>query len=107
MLWIYLMYSPPLRSLFLSHSYCSIFDSLVAGCIPVLFSKASLSQYSWHVSEAEMDSISVYIPLYEMVRDGKNFMDVLKVSTMNRPCGMCVQCLMHGVRLLCITRSYF
>lgn len=29
----------------------SIFDSLIAGCIPVLFSRASLSQYSWHITE--------------------------------------------------------
>jgi len=56
----------------------SIFDSLVAGCIPVLFSKASLSQYSWHVTEAEIDAISVYIPLNDMISNNKNFMEVLK-----------------------------
>ncbi len=32
----------------------SIFDALVAGCVPVLFSKASLSQYTWHVSAEEV-----------------------------------------------------
>ena len=56
----------------------SIFDSLVAGCIPVLFSRASISQYMWHVPESQIDSISIYIPLADIVNDGKNFIDVLK-----------------------------
>jgi len=32
----------------------SIFDALVAGCVPVLFSRASLAQYSWHVSGSDV-----------------------------------------------------
>ena len=59
----------------------SIFDSLVAGCIPVLFSRASLSQYMWHVTEAEMDKISVYIPLAGIINDAKNFISILKNIT--------------------------
>ena len=59
----------------------SIFDSLIAGCIPVLFSRASLSQYMWHVSEDEMDKISVYIPLHDIVFENKNFIDILKGLT--------------------------
>ena len=32
----------------------SLFDSLVAGCVPVIFSKASLAQYTWHLTEEEV-----------------------------------------------------
>lgn len=32
----------------------SLFDSLIAGCVPVLFSRASLAQYSWHLSEKDV-----------------------------------------------------
>eukprot|EP00605_Chrysophyceae_sp_TOSAG23-4_P001011 GSChrysophyteH1.ASY1.ANO1.1112.1 assembled CDS len=56
----------------------SIFDSLVAGCIPVLFSRATLSQYMWHVPTDELDKVSVYIPLKEITEDGKDFISVLK-----------------------------
>ena len=33
----------------------SIFDALVTGCIPVIFAKASLNQYRWHLSEKEVN----------------------------------------------------
>lgn len=32
----------------------SIFDSLLAGCIPVIFAKASISQYLWFFSKEEV-----------------------------------------------------
>jgi hypothetical protein len=32
----------------------SLFDSLVSGCIPVLFAKASLRQYLWYFTEKEV-----------------------------------------------------
>ncbi len=32
----------------------SIFDSLASGCVPVLFSRASLAQYSWHLSATQV-----------------------------------------------------
>ena len=32
----------------------SLFDSLVAGCVPVLFAKASLRQYMWFFTEKEV-----------------------------------------------------
>lgn len=56
----------------------SVFDALVAGCIPVLFSRASLSQYSWHVSEKDVDDVSVYIPMKDINENNINFIDVLK-----------------------------
>lgn len=52
----------------------SLFDSLVAGCIPVLFSRASLAQYSWHLSEQDVSSCAiasflevVYCVLYQLL----------------------------------------
>jgi hypothetical protein len=54
----------------------SIFDALVAGCIPVLFSRASLSQYAWHVSPEQMERISVYIPMSAINVDNVNFLSV-------------------------------
>jgi len=56
----------------------SLFDSLVAGCIPVLFSRASLSQYAWHLSESDVDAVSVYIPLKSINSGGANFITILK-----------------------------
>ena len=56
----------------------SIFDALVAGCIPVLFSRASLSQYSWHVPNDKLKDVSVYIPMTEISENNRNFIDILK-----------------------------
>lgn len=56
----------------------SLFDSLVAGCIPVLFSRASLTQYAWHLSEQDVDNVSVYIPLKSINSGDANFITVLK-----------------------------
>lgn len=39
----------------------SIFDSLVAGCVPVLFSKASLSQYSWHFTSRDVSPAILFL----------------------------------------------
>ena len=39
----------------------SLFDSLVAGCVPVLFAKASLRQYLWYFTEEEVSNKSLYI----------------------------------------------
>jgi hypothetical protein len=40
----------------------SVFDSYTLGCIPVIFAKATLSQYFWHLSEEEIEESTVYIP---------------------------------------------
>ena len=61
----------------------SIFDSLVAGCIPVLFSRATISQYIWHLTEEEMDRVSVYIPMKAINEDGANFIHILRNLTSN------------------------
>ena len=55
----------------------SLFDSLLAGCIPVIFIRASLSQYSWFFSKEEVDAVSVYISMKEMFTDKVNFMERL------------------------------
>jgi len=56
----------------------SIFDALVAGCVPVIFSRATISQYSWHVSDKDIEDISVYIPMNDINEGGANFIEVLK-----------------------------
>jgi hypothetical protein len=35
----------------------SLFDSLVAGCVPVLFAKASLGQYLWFFTAEEVRTV--------------------------------------------------
>jgi hypothetical protein len=56
----------------------SLFDSYLAGCIPVIFARMSLSMYGWHISPEELAATSVFIPR-EKILDGRtNFMDVLK-----------------------------
>ena len=40
----------------------SVFDSLVAGCVPVIFARASLAQYGWHLSAAQVRAVAVLIP---------------------------------------------
>lgn len=56
----------------------SLFDSLVGGCIPVLFSKASLETYSWHLSKQDVSDVSVYIPMKQINEEGSNFMEILR-----------------------------
>jgi len=45
----------------------SIFDALVAGCIPVIFSRATLSLYSWHVPVEDLERVSVFMPMEGLV----------------------------------------
>lgn len=56
----------------------AVFDSLVAGCIPVIFDFSTLyNQYPWYMSEQMALDISVYIPGQKFV-DGKyRLMDIL------------------------------
>jgi hypothetical protein len=37
----------------------SLFDSLVAGCVPVLFAKASLRQYLFFFTEEEVSDVDL------------------------------------------------
>ena len=56
----------------------AVFDSILSGCIPVIFEKATLyNQYPWHIGESAALDISVSIP-GGLVRSGKlDFMSVL------------------------------
>lgn len=49
----------------------SLFDSLVSGCVPVLFAKASLRQYLWFFNESEVsdgdDRFSLFLMRNEYV----------------------------------------
>lgn len=56
----------------------AVFDSIVSGCIPVIFEKATLyNQYPWHLGEQLALDISVSVP-GALVRSGKlDFMSVL------------------------------
>ena len=56
----------------------SLFDALVAGCVPVIFSRASLTQYKWFLSRKDVDEVAVYIPMKTINNDGGNFIAILK-----------------------------
>lgn len=57
----------------------AVFDSLVAGCIPVIFDHATIyNQYHWHMNEQIALDISVYIPGAAIVSGELNLVDVLK-----------------------------
>lgn len=50
----------------------SVFDSILAGCIPVFFNQGSAyKQYIWHIPEINTE-YSVYIPVKELRTGGKN-----------------------------------
>ncbi|CAH8383148.1 unnamed protein product [Eruca vesicaria subsp. sativa] len=50
----------------------SIFDSILAGCIPVFFNQGSAhNQYLWHI-QINSSEYSVYIPFKELRHGGKN-----------------------------------
>ncbi|CAH2059845.1 unnamed protein product [Thlaspi arvense] len=50
----------------------SVFDSILAGCIPVFFNQESAyKQYVWHIPKNESE-YSVYIPVKELRTGGKN-----------------------------------
>ncbi|OWM88393.1 probable xyloglucan galactosyltransferase GT19 [Punica granatum] len=56
----------------------STFDSILAGCIPVVFEDQSAkSQYSWHLPEEDFGEFSVFIPKEDVVYKGLKIMDVL------------------------------
>lgn len=57
----------------------AVFDSIVSGCIPVIFELNTLyNQYPWHIGERAALDISVYIP-GGAVRSGKiDFMTILQ-----------------------------
>ena len=74
----------------------AIFDSLLAGCIPVIFYRESMTQYFWHIKEkevrhqelstlclfsllvAQVEDVAVYIKLSTVSGENKNFISILK-----------------------------
>ena len=56
----------------------SLFDALVSGCVPVIFAKASLSQYFWFLTKDEIASVSVYISVGNVLKQKKNYLEILE-----------------------------
>ncbi|KAM7257906.1 hypothetical protein ACFE04_013647 [Oxalis oulophora] len=56
----------------------SIFDAILAGCIPVFFEdRSAKSQYGWHLPEDEYGEFSVFIQKEEVVFKRLHIVDVL------------------------------
>ncbi|KAL2621438.1 hypothetical protein R1flu_001643 [Riccia fluitans] len=56
----------------------SVFDSLIGGCIPVLFDPyTAYYQYPWHLPE-DPKSFSVYIPTRNVMQGEANIIEILK-----------------------------
>ncbi|KAL3680563.1 hypothetical protein R1sor_023519 [Riccia sorocarpa] len=56
----------------------SVFDSLIGGCIPVLFDPyTAYYQYPWHLPE-DPKSFSVYIPTRDVMEGKANIIEILK-----------------------------
>ncbi|KAM5572830.1 putative xyloglucan galactosyltransferase GT19 [Rosa sericea] len=57
----------------------SMFDSILAGCIPVFFEELSArAQYGWHLPEDQYPEFSVYIPKEDVVFKDTRILDVLR-----------------------------
>ncbi len=56
----------------------SVFDSLLTGCIPVIFARATMTQYKWYFSDQDIDNVAVYIPRQEVIDKGTNVIEILK-----------------------------
>lgn len=56
----------------------SLFDALTSGCVPVIFAKASLSQYFWHLTRDDIESISVFLSVREVSSKKFNFLKILE-----------------------------
>lgn len=56
----------------------SIFDALLGGCVPIIFARASLSQYYWFLSKQDAEDIALYIPIKNITEQGQNFMHIIK-----------------------------
>ncbi|CAN8315656.1 unnamed protein product [Cochlearia groenlandica] len=67
----------------------SVFDSILAGCIPVFFNQGSAyKQYIWHIPK-NYSEYSVYIPVKELRTGGKNKIEeVLKGISNEKVIGM-------------------
>jgi xyloglucan galactosyltransferase MUR3 len=55
----------------------SLFDSFLSGCVPVIFARASLAQYSWHLTDQEINQTTVIIPKLDIVQGKVSLMSSL------------------------------
>jgi len=55
----------------------SLFDALISGCVPVIFARATISQYVWFFSEQEIEDVAVYIPVSSVLTGQVNVMLLL------------------------------
>jgi hypothetical protein len=61
----------------------SVFDSILAGCIPVFFNQGSAyKQYVWHLPK-NSDEYSVYIPVKELRTVGRNKIEKILLGIPN------------------------
>lgn len=56
----------------------SLFDSFMTGCVPVIFARATVTQYAWFLSESEVAETTVFIPKKDVIDGDVKFLDVLK-----------------------------
>jgi hypothetical protein len=57
----------------------AVFDSIVSGCIPVVFHESTIfNQYPWHLGEQLAQDISVFIPGMDVVSGKLKVMQILK-----------------------------
>jgi len=56
----------------------SVFDSYTLGCIPVIFARATLTQYNWHLSAEEIEESTVYISKLDIIDEKVDFMKILE-----------------------------
>jgi hypothetical protein len=56
----------------------AVFDSIVSGCIPVVFHESTIyNQYPWHMSEETALDISVFIPGAQLIAGTLDMMSIL------------------------------
>lgn len=77
----------------------SLFDSYLAGCIPVIFARLTLGMYYWHISPQELEATSVFIPRDKILSGKINFMDVLRKISPERVLEMQIAIEKIGFRL--------
>ena len=56
----------------------AVFDSIVSGCIPVIFHESTIyNQYPWHITEEIALDISVFIPGAQLINGSLDMMSIL------------------------------
>jgi hypothetical protein len=79
-----------------------VFDSLLAGCIPVYFHKQSFQgQYPWHITADQFRRISIYVPAAKVRESGFNIVDYLKAIPQHQ-----VQQMQEQIRKIAFRLQY-